>query len=171
MQVCTSLQTDNHASTQPLSFLQAGCSSCRPTNSVKALKDNYTVILVVSEKWFKIDTLLLHTISRKCHLANRSVTFPVTLDNLEGHSLVAGLNKCNSMNICATFRKVSTDAARRAFPRRQLSFLFYFMLDMRAPSATLRRDSSSTSALCKLPTYLLTYPLCMRDHSGGNSCQ
>jgi len=38
MQVCTSLHTDNHASTTPLSFLQAGCRSCRPTNSVKALK-------------------------------------------------------------------------------------------------------------------------------------
>jgi len=36
--VCTSLQRDNHASTPPLSFLQAGCPSCRPTNSVKALK-------------------------------------------------------------------------------------------------------------------------------------
>ena len=40
MQVCTSLQTDNHASTPPLSFLQAGCPSCRPTNSIKALKAN-----------------------------------------------------------------------------------------------------------------------------------
>jgi len=30
MQVCTSLQTDNHASTAPLSFLQAGCPSCMP---------------------------------------------------------------------------------------------------------------------------------------------
>ena len=38
MQVCTLLQTDNHASTPPLCFLQAGCLSCRPTNSVKALK-------------------------------------------------------------------------------------------------------------------------------------
>ena len=38
IQVCTSLQTDNHASTTPLSFLQTGCPSCRPTNSVKALK-------------------------------------------------------------------------------------------------------------------------------------
>ena len=38
MQVCTSLHTDNHTSTPPLSFLQAGCPSCRPTNSVKALK-------------------------------------------------------------------------------------------------------------------------------------
>ena len=37
MQVCTSLQTDNHASTQPLSFLQARCPSCHPTNSVRAL--------------------------------------------------------------------------------------------------------------------------------------
>ena len=38
MQACTSLQTDNHASTPPLTFLQAGCPSCRQTNSVKALK-------------------------------------------------------------------------------------------------------------------------------------
>ena len=35
MQVCTSLKADNHANT-PL----AGCPSCRPTNSVKALKAN-----------------------------------------------------------------------------------------------------------------------------------
>jgi len=38
MQVCTSLQTDNHTSTPLLSFLQAGCPSYRPANSVKALK-------------------------------------------------------------------------------------------------------------------------------------
>jgi len=38
MQVCTSLQTDNHASNPPTSFLQAGCPFCCPTNSVKALK-------------------------------------------------------------------------------------------------------------------------------------
>jgi len=36
--ICSSLQTDNHASTSPLSFLQAGCPSCHPTNSIKALK-------------------------------------------------------------------------------------------------------------------------------------
>jgi len=42
VQVCTSLQTDNHASTPPLRFLQAGCPSCRPTNSVKALKAQST---------------------------------------------------------------------------------------------------------------------------------
>jgi len=38
MQVCTSLQTDSHASTASLGLLQAGCPSCRPTNSVKVLK-------------------------------------------------------------------------------------------------------------------------------------
>jgi len=39
MQVCTSLQTDNHASTSLLSFLQAGWLPFHhPTNSVKALK-------------------------------------------------------------------------------------------------------------------------------------
>jgi len=35
MQVCTSLQTDNHASTPPLSFLQAGCPSCHSRRSIK----------------------------------------------------------------------------------------------------------------------------------------
>jgi len=41
MQVCNSLQTDNHASTPmtpSLSFLQARCPFCHPANSVKALK-------------------------------------------------------------------------------------------------------------------------------------
>ena len=37
MQVCTLLQTDNHASTPPLSFLQAGCPSCCPTKALKAI--------------------------------------------------------------------------------------------------------------------------------------
>jgi len=41
MQVCTALQVDSHASTPPLCFLQARCPSCRPTNSVEALKAGY----------------------------------------------------------------------------------------------------------------------------------
>ena len=40
MQICISVQTDNLARTPPLSFLQAGCTSGHPTNSVKALKAN-----------------------------------------------------------------------------------------------------------------------------------
>jgi len=45
MQVCTSLQTDNHASTPLLSALQAGCPSCRPTNSVEAkeIKNDFPI--------------------------------------------------------------------------------------------------------------------------------
>ena len=38
MQICTLTQTHNNTSTPPLSFLQAGCPFCCPTNSVKALK-------------------------------------------------------------------------------------------------------------------------------------
>jgi len=36
MQICTSFQTDNHTSTPPV--FTGGCSSCRPTNNVKALR-------------------------------------------------------------------------------------------------------------------------------------
>jgi len=46
MQVCTSVQTDNHANTSPLSFLQAGCPSCHPTNSIKALKALFDTVYV-----------------------------------------------------------------------------------------------------------------------------
>jgi len=34
---------DNHANIPPLSFLQAGCPFCHPTNSIKALKDVFTI--------------------------------------------------------------------------------------------------------------------------------
>jgi len=44
MQVCTSLQTDNHASNPPLNFLHAGCPSCHPTSSVKVLKGLWNCI-------------------------------------------------------------------------------------------------------------------------------
>jgi len=62
MQVCTLLQTDNHSSTPPLCFLQAGCPSCRPTNSVKALKakalkaNNFTKL---TNKYLAVDSKLV----------------------------------------------------------------------------------------------------------------
>jgi len=52
MQVCISLQTDNHASTPPLSLLQAGCPSCCPTNSVNALKATH-----MADNMLEIDAL------------------------------------------------------------------------------------------------------------------
>jgi len=72
MQVCTLLQTDNHASTPPLCFLQAGCPSCRPTNSVKALKaqqNNFGSQNSETETWFimPMEKLVKHqaTLSKK----------------------------------------------------------------------------------------------------------
>jgi len=59
MQVCTSLQTDNYASTPLLSFLQAGCPSCRPTNSVKALKAIYTYKMAAKINWHRYGTKLV----------------------------------------------------------------------------------------------------------------
>ena len=83
----------------------------------------YTLKVVVSKKRCKIDTLVLHTTNRKYNMAYLFVPFPMTLDDTEGHLPNAGLIKCNSANICAMFRMVSTNTARRAVPRRQLSLL------------------------------------------------
>jgi len=46
MQVCTSLQTDNQASTPPLSFLQAGClPAAQPTASKHWLDQDVVYVL------------------------------------------------------------------------------------------------------------------------------
>jgi len=39
--ICTSLQTDNHASTLPLNFFQAGCSSWRLTNCQRSVNSQH----------------------------------------------------------------------------------------------------------------------------------
>jgi len=65
MQVCASLQTDNHASTSPLSFLQAGCPSCRPTNSVKALKAMKAHVIRINNNTLNCNYLVAHTVN--CH--------------------------------------------------------------------------------------------------------
>jgi len=58
--ICTSFQADNHTSTSWLSFLQAGCSSWCPTNSVKALKAEYRHRI---DKY--LDTLLANKTAQK----------------------------------------------------------------------------------------------------------
>jgi len=85
--------------------------NCFPKND-RHFKDTGSHIhLVVSRKWREIDTLLLHTTNRKYHMAYLFVPFPMTLDDLEGHSPNAGLIKCNSTNSYATFSTVLTATA------------------------------------------------------------
>ena len=61
----------NHASTSPLSFLQAGCPSCRPTNSVKALKASRLSVHYVFNLSFHtacLNALYLYSACSFCHL-------------------------------------------------------------------------------------------------------
>ena len=83
----------------------------------------YTLKVVVSKKWCKIDTLLLHTTNRKYHMAYRFVPVSMTLVNLERHLPVAGL--INSMQ----------------FNERLCDFLHGFNWDgtSRGPSAIVER--------------------------------
>jgi len=80
MQVCTSLQTDNHASTSPLSFLQAGCASCRPINSVKALKANFSMELCPKLWTWKISPWQVDRVVNETRRQSSLLTTPTTVD-------------------------------------------------------------------------------------------
>ena len=54
MQACTSLQTNKPFQHPTTLFLQAGCPSCRPTNSVKALKAAYVNQTPQKRNWSKL---------------------------------------------------------------------------------------------------------------------
>jgi len=68
------------------------------------------------------ETLLLQTNNGKRHLLHRIAPFRITSNYLQGYS--PGLFKCNSLNVCAAFNKISTDIVRRAVHLQQLSYLF-----------------------------------------------
>ena len=66
MQVCNSLQTNNHASTSLLNVLQAGCPSCRPTK--------------VSKHWRPINKAIIYLINLFATSAYRIITGVKRLD-------------------------------------------------------------------------------------------
>ena len=48
--------------------------------------------------------------NRKSYMAYQMAATTMTLNNLEGHSPVAGVFECNPSNICAAFYTISTDS-------------------------------------------------------------
>jgi len=82
MQVCTSLQTDNHTSTPPLCFLQARCPSCCPTNSIKALKALHgTKITSKLEQYEHKPSGHQVTVQNKLHLNKNSQPIQHDIEN------------------------------------------------------------------------------------------
>ena len=57
-----------------------------------------------------MDIYLQWKTNGKSHMAYQMATTAVTLNDLESHSPVAGLFKCNLSNICAEFYTISTDS-------------------------------------------------------------
>ena len=59
-----------HTSTPPLSFLKAGCPSCRPTNSIKAVKANEKSMKAVNEITARQTrtSLRKHDVTKVCNI-------------------------------------------------------------------------------------------------------
>ena len=119
MQASTLLQTDNHTSTPPLSFLQAGCPSCRPTNSVNLL------IVIVNKTIFVVR--LFCATSPPAPWGNSPSAHPLVTPLARGRQLVlyVGPTNCqhvwlgNTCSICRPHfarQAVARDAAQPQQP-------------------------------------------------------
>jgi len=65
----------------------------------------------------------------------------VTLNDLVGHSSLAGLFSCNSSTICAAFYKITNDAVGHMVSLRQLGFLLCLAFRFLAASYTYDADN------------------------------
>jgi len=137
MQVCTSLQTDNHASTSPLSFLQAGCPSCRPTNSASTMQKK--LFSGLRSAWAALGELTGRGVHGSCarHLTAEYYTVVMLLTFVlfiisipsSPHSFIPGLKIF--LQILPTvafiffFRTDSTDSPRTVY-RYFCAYAFFF---------------------------------------------
>ena len=112
MQVCTSLQTDNHPAPHQSVFLQTGCPSCRPTNSVKALQA--LIKLADIDSWHLFAKIYFTSLIRWCSAAvlARSYARPFYLNSdllqtdrqtdTDRHATTAYTVPLERQNECAT---------------------------------------------------------------------
>ena len=134
MQVCTSLQTDNHASTPPLRFLQAGRPSCHPTNSVKALKAcEQELVLVclsvclsvtrVGSVWDGVVLLVCLSVCHTCRVCVRQCSatgLSVCLSVC--HTCRVCVRRCSAtgLSVCLSVCHTCRVCVRRCFRTRSL---------------------------------------------------
>jgi len=114
MQVCTSLQTDNHTSTPPLlCFLQAGCPSCRPTNSVKALKAAYKLKWVPPDNHSEVSQAFVEAVTMMDTPSTTVAesTSSQLIAGLEGDDVYGyGENNCSSSAVASSTSQVKAEA-------------------------------------------------------------
>ena len=86
-------------------------------------------------------SISVHTANRKFYMAYGFVPFLMILNHIQGHSPVVWLFKCNSTNICATFRTVSTDTALCVVSQHLLKISPHLICVATLPCGTLMSES------------------------------
>ena len=79
----------------------------------------------------------------------------VTLNDLEGHSPVAGVFKCNLSNICAAFYQISTDSVLLRPHSDSSASCHYYMFITARLSLVLIREMDNFVIHISIPYMLL----------------
>ena len=85
-------------------------TNCPPGGRGQGHVTSYFLASVNTFKTVQERDILKWKTNRKSYMAYQTAATAVTLNDLEGHSQVAGLFKCNPSNICAAFYTISTDS-------------------------------------------------------------
>ena len=85
-------------------------TNCPPSGRGQCHVTSFWQIIVNISKTCKTEIYLQWKTTRISCMAYQMAATAVTLNDLEGHSQVADLFKCNPSNICAAFYTISTDS-------------------------------------------------------------
>jgi len=118
---------DNHANIPPLSFLQAGCPSCRPTNSVNCMSSSSICCQILCSKILSTTFIACSNNLIPLYDPIHTPLGPLSLCKLVVHHLTSSYLECNLLSQYYYINPISTEFQ---YPLWLLTFLLLALTNL-----------------------------------------